>query len=63
MVDTFGTGTVPEAQIEPAVQKVFDLTPGYHHHHGGSAGLIGVQECLAVDRGGKSRTVSQSSLP
>jgi S-adenosylmethionine synthetase len=28
MVDTFGTGTVPDAQIESAVQKVFDLTPG-----------------------------------
>ena len=28
MVDTFGTGTVPEAQIQSAVQKVFDLTPG-----------------------------------
>ena len=28
MVDTFGTGTVPEAQIASAVQKVFDLTPG-----------------------------------
>ena len=27
MVDTFGTGTVPEAQIESAVQTVFDLTP------------------------------------
>ena len=28
MVDTFGTGTVSEAQIEPAVQMVYDLTPG-----------------------------------
>ena len=28
MVDTFGTGTVPETRIESAVQKVFDLTPG-----------------------------------
>ncbi len=27
MVDTFGTGTVPEEQIEAAVQKVFDLSP------------------------------------
>lgn len=27
MVDTFGTGTVPEAVIEDAVEKVFDLTP------------------------------------
>lgn len=28
MVATFGTGTVPEPQIRPAVQTVFDLTPG-----------------------------------
>jgi len=28
MVDTFGTGTVPEEQIEAAVEKTFDLTPG-----------------------------------
>ena len=27
MVDTFGTGKVPEQQIEKAVEKVFDLTP------------------------------------
>ena len=27
MVDTFGTGSVPEARIEAAVQKVFDLSP------------------------------------
>ncbi|MDR2942249.1 MAG: methionine adenosyltransferase [Treponema sp.] len=27
MVDTFGTGKVPEARIEKAVEKVFDLTP------------------------------------
>ncbi len=27
MVDTFGTGKAPEARIEEAVQKVFDLTP------------------------------------
>lgn len=28
MVDTFGTGTVPENKIEDAVEKSFDLTPG-----------------------------------
>ncbi|MFP4153182.1 MAG: methionine adenosyltransferase [Alkalispirochaeta sp.] len=28
MVDTFGTGTVPEERIEDAVEKTFDLTPG-----------------------------------
>ncbi len=27
MVDTFGTGTVPESRIEEAVKKVFDLSP------------------------------------
>ena len=27
MVDTFGTGTVPDEKIEQAVEKVFDLTP------------------------------------
>ncbi|MDR1212353.1 MAG: methionine adenosyltransferase [Spirochaetaceae bacterium] len=27
MVDTFGTGNVPESNIERAVQKVFDLSP------------------------------------
>jgi S-adenosylmethionine synthetase len=27
MVDTFGTGTVPEARIARAVRQVFDLTP------------------------------------
>ena len=27
MVDTFGTGTVPDAQITEAVERVFDLTP------------------------------------
>ena len=27
MVDTFGTGIVPDEQIEAAVEKVFDLTP------------------------------------
>jgi S-adenosylmethionine synthetase len=27
MVETFGTGTVPEERIEAAVEKVFDLTP------------------------------------
>jgi S-adenosylmethionine synthetase len=27
MVDTFGTSAVPEAKIEAAVEKVFDLTP------------------------------------
>jgi S-adenosylmethionine synthetase len=27
MVETFGTGAVPEERIEAAVQKVFDLTP------------------------------------
>ncbi|HUX50701.1 MAG TPA: methionine adenosyltransferase [Spirochaetia bacterium] len=27
MVDTFGTGTVPEDRIEKAVEKVFDLSP------------------------------------
>ncbi len=27
MVDTFGTGTLPDDQIEKAVEKVFDLTP------------------------------------
>ncbi len=27
MVDTFGTGKVPESKIEAAVQKVFDLSP------------------------------------
>ena len=28
MIDTFGTGTVPEAALEDAVREVFDLTPG-----------------------------------
>lgn len=28
MVDTLATSTVPEAQIQSAVQKVCDLTPG-----------------------------------
>ena len=28
MIDTFGTGTVPEAALEEAVREVFDLTPG-----------------------------------
>ncbi len=28
MIDTFGTGTVPQAAIEDAVREVFDLTPG-----------------------------------
>ncbi|OHD14918.1 MAG: methionine adenosyltransferase [Spirochaetes bacterium GWD1_27_9] len=28
MVDTFGTAKVPEAKIEEAVKKVFDLSPG-----------------------------------
>ena len=28
MVDTFGTGTVPEAQIESAVQKCVISSPG-----------------------------------
>ena len=27
-VDTFGTGSVPEARIEAAVRRLFDLTPG-----------------------------------
>ena len=27
MVDTFGTGIVPDEKIEAAVEKVFDLTP------------------------------------
>jgi S-adenosylmethionine synthetase len=27
MVDTFGTGTVPDAALERAVREVFDLTP------------------------------------
>ena len=27
MVDTFGTGKVPEAKVEKAIEKVFDLTP------------------------------------
>jgi S-adenosylmethionine synthetase len=27
MVDTFGTGTIPEEQIEKAIEKTFDLTP------------------------------------
>jgi S-adenosylmethionine synthetase len=27
MVDTFGTGAIPEAEIEKAVRKTFDLTP------------------------------------
>jgi S-adenosylmethionine synthetase len=27
MVDTFGTGRLPEAQVEAAVKKVFDLSP------------------------------------
>ena len=27
MVDTFGTGTVPDAKLEEAVEKVFDLRP------------------------------------
>jgi S-adenosylmethionine synthetase len=28
LVDTFGTGTVPDSQLEAAVNKVFDLRPG-----------------------------------
>ncbi len=28
LVDTFGTGNVPDGMIEEAVEKVFDLTPG-----------------------------------
>jgi len=28
MVDTFGTGTVPQDALEAAVREVFDLTPG-----------------------------------
>jgi S-adenosylmethionine synthetase len=28
MIDTFGTGTAPEAALEEAVREVFDLTPG-----------------------------------
>src|SRR5467141_4016956 len=28
MVDTFGTGTVPDEALEDAVREVFDLTPG-----------------------------------
>jgi S-adenosylmethionine synthetase len=28
MVETFGTGVVPEARLEAAVREVFDLTPG-----------------------------------
>src|SRR5438046_4147001 len=28
MVDTFGTGTVPQDALESAVREVFDLTPG-----------------------------------
>ncbi len=28
MIETFGTGTVPQAAIEDAVREVFDLTPG-----------------------------------
>ena len=27
MVDTFGTGTVPQQKLEAAIRKVFDLTP------------------------------------
>ena len=27
MVDTFGTGSIPDAEIEAAVEKVFDLRP------------------------------------
>jgi S-adenosylmethionine synthetase len=27
MVDTFGTGTVPDVRITEAVEQVFDLTP------------------------------------
>ncbi len=27
MVDTFGTGEVPDARLEQAVREVFDLTP------------------------------------
>jgi S-adenosylmethionine synthetase len=27
MVDTFGTGVVPDAKIETAIEKVFDLSP------------------------------------
>lgn len=28
MIETFGTGTVPQAALEDAVREVFDLTPG-----------------------------------
>jgi len=28
MVDTFGTGVLPEKQLESAIREVFDLTPG-----------------------------------
>ena len=28
MVDTYGTGVVPDMQLERAVREVFDLTPG-----------------------------------
>jgi S-adenosylmethionine synthetase len=28
MVDTHGTGSVPDTEIEAAVEKVFDLRPG-----------------------------------
>ena len=28
MVETFGTGTVPDRELEAAIRKTFDLTPG-----------------------------------
>ena len=31
MVETFGTGALPDAQIERIVNEVFDLTPQGHH--------------------------------
>ena len=29
MVDTFGTGKIPDEKIADAIQKVFDLRPGF----------------------------------
>jgi S-adenosylmethionine synthetase len=33
MIDSFGTGTVPDSRLEELVRKYFDLTPGGIIHH------------------------------
>ena len=37
LVDTFGTGALPDDRLAQLVLETFDLRPGRHHRHAGSA--------------------------